>query len=260
MKEGSDILEELVRAKESIKRKYTTLKTGEANVQQLMTQTFKPIIDPLTKISNTRDLYTNRASKEDKAVGVDSEIINTDEGNYRREIENWFQSTDIDRTYGPKKLDNGDITLGDKEVKFTENIILIDGATYPTTSGLIQLLFLKNPLVYTDNDLNIYKSILIQTSAHLTASGKIRNTNCKKYKNIINKLSPTSGGGNASGELSMKLQKNNLVYWNEPNELVDRLRLLLASKSAGNTGVSNEIISIFEELHEAGLIKRIPNV
>ncbi|KAE9543659.1 hypothetical protein AGLY_002055 [Aphis glycines] len=56
----------------------------------------------------------------------------------------------------------------------------------------------------------------------------------------------------------MKLQKNNLVYWDNPNELVDRLRLL-ASKAAGNTGVSTEIISIFEELLEAGLIKRIPN-
>jgi len=260
MKEHSNILEELVRAKESIKRKYTTLKTGEANVQQLMTQTFKPIIDPLTKISNTRDLYNNQTRKED--VRIDSEIINTNEGdnydNYQLEIENWFQSKDIDKTFGPKKIANDDIALGDKEVKFTQNVIIIDGTTYPTTSGLIQLLFLKNPLVYTDNDLKIYKSILIQTSAHLTAGGlKIRNTTCKKYKNIISKLFPTTGGG---GGLSMKVQKNNLVYWDNPNELVDRLRLLLASKSAGNTGVSNEIISIFEELHEVGLIKRIPNV
>jgi len=123
---------------------------------------------------------------------------------------------------------------------------------------------LKNPTIYTDNDLKVYRSILIQTSAHLTASGsKIRNTSCKKYKNIISKLFPTDdgvGGGGYGGELLMKVQKNNLVYWNDPNELVDRLRLLLASKSAGNTGVSNEIISIFEELLEAGLIKRIPNV
>jgi len=57
----------------------------------------------------------------------------------------------------------------------------------------------------------------------------------------------------------MKLQKNNLVYWDN-NELVDRLCLLIASKASGNTSVSNEIISIFEELREAGLIKRISNV
>jgi len=151
MKEDSNILEELVRAKESIKRKYTTLKTGEANVQQLMTQTLKPIIDPLTKLSNARDLYTNQTRKED--VGIDSEIININEGNdyenYQLEIENWFQSKDIDKTFGPRKLANNDITLGDKEVKFAQNVIIIDEATYPTTSGLIQLLFLKSPLVYT---------------------------------------------------------------------------------------------------------------
>ncbi|XP_050066654.1 uncharacterized protein LOC126555819 [Aphis gossypii] len=124
MKEESNILEELVRAKGSIKRKYTTLKTGEADVQQLMTQTFKPIIDPLTKISNTRDLYNNQTRKED--VRIDSEIINTNESNnydnYQLEIENWFQSKDIDKTFGPKKIVNNDITLGDKEVKFTRNL------------------------------------------------------------------------------------------------------------------------------------------
>jgi hypothetical protein len=50
------------------------------------------------------------------------------------------------------------------------------------------------------------------------------------------------------------------VYWDDPNELVVRLRLLIASKTAGNTSVSNEIISIFEKLRETGLIKRIPDV
>ncbi|KAF0692599.1 Uncharacterized protein FWK35_00031582, partial [Aphis craccivora] len=60
--------------------------------------------------------------------------------------------------------------------------------------------------------------------------------------------------------LFVQLQKHNLVYWNDPNELVCRLRLLIASKAAGNKGVSNEILSIFEELQEAGLMKRIPNV
>ncbi|KAL4098328.1 hypothetical protein QTP88_022962 [Uroleucon formosanum] len=136
MEEHSNILEELVRAKENIKRKYTTVKTVEANVQQLMAQTFKPIIDPLTKISNTRDLYNNQTRKED--VKIDSEINNTNEGNnydnYQLEIENWFQSKDIDKTFDPKKIANDDIILGDKEVKFAQDVIIIDETTYPATS------------------------------------------------------------------------------------------------------------------------------
>lgn len=48
---------------------------------------------------------------------------------------------------------------------------------------------------------------------------------------------------------------NTLTYWDDANELVDRLRLLVSSTSAGHTGHSNEIISIIEELREANLIE-----
>ena len=44
------------------------------------------------------------------------------------------------------------------------------------------------------------------------------------------------------------------VYWDDLNELVDRLRLLLASQAAGNPSHTNEIISIIEELREAEII------
>ncbi|CAI6358059.1 unnamed protein product [Macrosiphum euphorbiae] len=208
-----------------------------------MTQTLKPIIDPLTKISNKPRL--NKENTDNKNSILDYN---------QQEIENWFQSTDLDKIYGPKKLPNGHIILGKKEVKFLENTLLIDSNVYTLTSGLIQLLFLKNPLIFTDSDLEVYKSILTQTSVHLSTVGNKIKKGGTKYSTIISKLFPSGG------ELSMKLQKNNLVYWDNPNELVDRLRLLLASKAAGNTSVSNEIISIFDELHEAGLIKRIPDV
>ncbi|KYQ58112.1 hypothetical protein ALC60_02907 [Trachymyrmex zeteki] len=42
------------------------------------------------------------------------------------------------------------------------------------------------------------------------------------------------------------------VYWDDPNELVHRLRLLDASHRAGNNA-HDEILSILEELRETGL-------
>jgi hypothetical protein len=45
------------------------------------------------------------------------------------------------------------------------------------------------------------------------------------------------------------------LYWDNVNELVERLFLLHASKNAGNDSVHNEIIAIEEELREAGIIK-----
>ena len=44
------------------------------------------------------------------------------------------------------------------------------------------------------------------------------------------------------------------VYWDDPNELINRLRLFIASQAAGNHGNDNEIISIIEELKEAEII------
>jgi len=51
----------------------------------------------------------------------------------------------------------------------------------------------------------------------------------------------------------MTLQKSNpnYVYW---NELVERLKILVASKGAGNTSHNNEIFLILEELREERII------
>ncbi|XP_011869582.1 PREDICTED: uncharacterized protein LOC105562976 [Vollenhovia emeryi] len=44
------------------------------------------------------------------------------------------------------------------------------------------------------------------------------------------------------------------VHWDDPNELVDRLRLLDASRRASHNAHDNEMLSIIEELREAGFI------
>ena len=49
-------------------------------------------------------------------------------------------------------------------------------------------------------------------------------------------------------------KKIEYVYYNDPNEIVSRLKLLVASQAAGNTSHSNEIVLIIEELKEKGLI------
>ena len=46
--------------------------------------------------------------------------------------------------------------------------------------------------------------------------------------------------------------KIDYIHWDDPNEIVDRLRLLEASHQASHNGHDNEII---EELREASLIK-----
>jgi hypothetical protein len=56
-------------------------------------------------------------------------------------------------------------------------------------------------------------------------------------------------------ELARPPRSEDYIYWNDPNELVERLQLLRASKRAGNTGLVNEIANIEEELREEGYIR-----
>ena len=50
-------------------------------------------------------------------------------------------------------------------------------------------------------------------------------------------------------------QNPNYIYWDDPNEIVERIKLLMASQQAGNNNQSNEIVSIIEELKEANIVK-----
>ncbi|KAL4123320.1 hypothetical protein QTP88_015517 [Uroleucon formosanum] len=211
MAASGEVLGELIKAKENIKRKYTALKHGKADIHSLVSETLSPIIEPLEKIKH---LSPPIELKEDNNI-EDSFKIN-----------DWFKSYDIDKTYGPKIRANGSVHLGKKEINLVDNTLTIENISYPLTQGLGNLLFSKNPKLYTKNDLDVYKSILTQTSAHLTADERKIKKGGNKYMDIIQNLFQPSKG------LSVKLQKHNLVYWNDPNELVDRLRLLLASKSA----------------------------
>jgi hypothetical protein len=262
---SSSVLNEIAKACKNIKHKLNVLKNEEAHVQSLVEHTFKPIIEPLTEISdkyfNTNDLkivnYDTIESKIEEDLlnyKKEEETNNPYEEKNQTRFNKWFRSTDLDRIYGPKELFNGQMKLGEKEIIFDGNALIIEDNLYSITPGLEQLLFLKNPKLYTSQDLTTYKQILTQTSAHLTANGYRIKKGGIKCMSIIEKLFP-SGEGMKYG--CLKLQENDLI---DPNKLVDRLRMLMKYRDEGDISVSNEILAIFEELYEADIIKRIPNV
>lgn len=57
-----------------------------------------------------------------------------------------------------------------------------------------------------------------------------------------------------SGLMEYRNVGKEYVYWDDPNELVERLKLLMASQNAGHTGHLNEINSIIEEMWERRII------
>lgn len=151
--------------------------------------------------------------------------------------------------------------------------ITVDGVMYPGTKGLFELLFKRrpDPYEYSQADLVDYKNMLEATSAHRVGNmphGRVKSNTGEKYTEVIRLLFPPApkqrrGKGMSTAAVAatapmMELReavRPDYVYFDDPNELCDRLRLLISSRDAGHTGHTNEINSIVEELRELGLIK-----
>lgn len=186
----------------------------------------------------------------------------------------WSLSTDVfdNVPYGVRR-ERGKLMIGKSRVYVHDNKLSIADHDYTTTPGLNELLFKKVPILdlITETDYQTYKAILTETNAHrrdYDPNKPIKSNRGQKYLRIIKPLfnlripstsaSSTTRGYLSEGEgltLKKRLKENtDYIYWDDPNELVERLKLLIASKDAGNNGLDNEIISIIEELRENNII------
>ncbi|XP_050064235.1 uncharacterized protein LOC126553095 isoform X2 [Aphis gossypii] len=97
---------------------------------------------------------------------------------------------------------------------------------------------------------------LAQITDHLSRSNTKPNssmTTDPKNEKMFN-FTATPKVKRGSGLYKDVIPQTQLVYYDDPNELVTRLNLLTSSQNVGNTGVNNEIISILEELRERNII------
>lgn len=171
-------------------------------------------------------------------------------------------------TYGVRRDDKGELVIGNTPITFKtigkSTKLTFNDKIYDLTPGLKELLFENKPdeCMIAEKDKLVYKDILVHTNAHkrgFVSSGQILGNSGKKYSSIIKPLFNEPGKTLKQGG-SLKILKKyrpntDFVYWDDPNELIERLKILVASKNAGNTNHDNEIISIIEELKEAGIIK-----
>lgn len=72
-------------------------------------------------------------------------------------------------------------------------------------------------------------------------------------------IRPLISQAKGKGMLWKSLKSRDIIHWDDVNELVDRLRHIAMSTEAGNRVHVNEILSIMEELREAGYIKGAGN-
>ena len=152
-----------------------------------------------------------------------------------------------------RKLSKG-FKLGDSSFTCNNQIYKIRGHEYKITPGLTELIFNKNPneFLITDKDKNIYRNIIKTTNAHMKnykSNSEPRKNPSDKYKKYLSET--------FQGKGFKKARINDIteyIYWDDPNELVNRLKLLDAERIAGNNNHDNEIKNILEELRERGYI------
>lgn len=159
----------------------------------------------------------------------------------------------VDVTFGVRKLTKG-YKFGDSSFSHKGKFFKIKGEEYRVTPGLTELLFKKNPQqeIITPNDIDTYRNLVIKTNAHkknYKADKSPRIDKSIKFKTYLADL--VSGHG---FKISKKHNITEYVYWDNPNELVERLKLLDAEKAAGNNNHDNEVQNILEELKEYGYI------
>ncbi|XP_043465739.1 uncharacterized protein LOC122500732 [Leptopilina heterotoma] len=296
-----EYLRQIAKASEAIRRKHRMFKLGKEDAENILTTTFKPIVEPLQKIISINDIKLENADieKREKKVEVEEEYNGeNDYDDVEDDFMGFMNANEIDKTiipdfdydkvlgkyiylinhnrkqcldqiYEVHKNENGSLMMGDTPIYFKDNVVNVGNKRFNITTGLLELLFKnKTKVAYIrEDDMNNYKQILIMSNAHkrkYKSSEPINTSKSLKYSNIISKLFPNNNGTSkeqlktGTSLPKFMITKQNFqpdyIYWDDPNELVERLKLLTASQEAGNPSHNNEIMSIIEELREAKII------
>ena len=197
-------------------------------------------INPINKSSMSQSI------RDERPVAT-----NTNLGSYGRSYMSFMLGSDHDHSYGPH-MEDETLKMGNYPMILKPNDdIKIGDRTYEGTAGLYSLIFEKEPRHFTQADAKNYKDLLELTQRHLKSDGSIKSNSGYKYKNEWSHLYKKKG----RGVMSLNNKPIEYIYYDDLNELVDRLEILIREQNSGHTGHNNEIQSILEELREAGVIK-----
>lgn len=194
-----------------------------------------------------------------------NEYLEHYKGLARQYIEEMIRDTKdaFDMQYGVRFDIGADkFSIGNKSLEFDgEDMYIIDGGNkimYKGTPGFYELMFKKKPVGYNKKDEENYKDIVNRSAANhknYDPAGPISGNVGKKYLKVIRPLMTPKPPRRGTGYLNVNNKRVEFVPWKNPNTLVDRLQILMASQLAGHTGHNNEIVTIIDVLKKSKIIK-----
>ena len=257
-------VKEYLEVKKNIQNNLLSETAGEQQLQTELTKFYRPITESqkattkeitesqkATAREITKGLRPIREGIEklpEAMLPIDKEPEEEEEDVLIGEIaRHYLNNPNTDKTFGVRK-EGGHHYIRNKHVIITEDddiIIKEGGDRFLGTHGLWKLITSKNPEEdsYDKDDIRNYERLMMKTNA-------------LHRGNDPNNLLPKSS---KSGKWKMILGpiwhnreyyegKGTVIMPSDPNALLERLDLLLASQKAGHTGVGNELVSICDEL------------
>ena len=262
------IVAEFLETKRNIQNQQIAERLGEQDTLAELTKQYKPITDVQKDLTQSiiSEITPIKKSIQDALTFPKISAIEDDEeegvkffsqpgrkyGDIAVSYLRKFVTKDADKTYGMYDKD-GEFYIGDTKVGVIDDNIMVGDKEYEGTPGLWELIVMRipNDNVYTSEDYENYAEILINSNALRKGNSSLSKTPKAskgwkwKYllKTIWDERKKFSGDG---------LQT--IILPSDPNALLDRLDILMASKAAGNTGVRNELVSICDELKRQKVI------
>ena len=253
------IVKEYLELKKKIRGNFLSERIGEQQLQTDLSKFYKPITE--TQKATTREIteglkpIREGIEKLPEAIQPLGEEIDEEEEEYKELVGKtafkYLNKINRDDKFGIR-YEKGHHYIGDKHVIIYDDDIIIKDSNkiLEGTTGLWELIMSKHPKDFSEVDYDNYKYLMITSNA------------LHRDNNPKNPYPKASGSHKWSFLLSpiWKMKKEGyegkgvVVIPSDPNALLERLDLLLASQKAGHTGVRNELVSICDELKRQGVL------
>ena len=256
-KRRDELVQEHLRLKDELKDRFISKRLGEEFLVREREKMFKPITDKQEEenkiLKEQKQLFENMLNNTNNPKAITESDLETE--TIKEDIATkYIGNKNSDEVYGIRK-EGTKLYMGEKEVKLNDKRdIIIDDITYEGTPGLWDLIMEKNrgkiarnyeEDKYTNNDLINYKKILQHSRSIYRKDGKLKGGRSPKYSFIKEVLSIEEGEGIKTVTIPC-----------DPNDLLKRMDLLIASKKAGNTGVDQELKAVLKSLFKKKVIDK----
>ena len=252
------IVKEFLELKKNIRDNLLSERTGEQQLQADLSKFYRPITE--TQKATAREIteglkpIREGIEKLPQAMQPLGEASGEASPLALGEIaKEYLKDPNRDTTFGIRNVE-GLYYIGNKQATIVNNNILIGDEKFTGTPGLWELLMSKNPDNFNENDYDEYEKLMVKTNAlhkdYNPNNPYPRSSRSDKWY-LISQIW-------ANREYTKKKEgyegKGVVVIPSNPNALLERLDLLLASQKAGHTGVRNELVSICDELKRQGVL------